>query len=141
MASDSSICDDPLFQCTRCGDCCQGYGGTYISESDIQKISEYISADREKFISDYCTRSGNRLVLRQRPDGYCIFWEKLCTIHPVKPRMCRQWPFLKSVLVDEINWHSMASMCPGIRTEVAMDRVLARIQAFISADPESPLEQ
>lgn len=133
MTSDRHDCDQ-IFDCIRCGDCCRGYGGTYLSATDILSIAEYISVDPETFVSDYCAPSGSRLLLRQRPDGYCIFWEKLCTIHAVKPQMCRQWPYLKSVLVDDTNWHSMASMCPGIRTDVPMDQVRACIEAFIAAD-------
>ena len=140
MASEPDQCRQ-VFDCTLCGDCCRGFGGTYLSEFDIASISEHVSVDPAKFVNDFCTTSGSRLLLRQRPDGYCIFWDKLCTIHAVKPRMCRQWPFLKSVLVDGINWRSMASMCPGIRTEVSMDRVRACIRAAISAEPESPPER
>jgi Fe-S-cluster containining protein len=62
--------------------------------------------------------SGHRLLLAQRKDGYCIFWDQLCTIHPVKPLMCRKWPFLESILVDPANWLIMADSCPGIKTEV-----------------------
>ena len=135
MASDPATCQR-VFDCTQCGDCCRGFGGTYLSEADIESISELVELNREEFIAQYCTRSGSRLLLRQRPDGYCIFWDKLCTIHAVKPRMCRRWPFLKSVLVDEINWRSMASMCPGIRTDAAMDQVRSCIEACIEAERE-----
>jgi Fe-S-cluster containining protein len=134
MASDTHNCEQ-IFACTRCGDCCRGYGGTYLSAADIVSIADYLSVDTDIFVSDFCTPSGSRLLLRQRPDGYCIFWDKLCTIHAVKPRMCRQWPYLKSVLVDDINWHSMASMCPGIRTDAPMDQVRACIEAFIASEP------
>lgn len=137
MASDSGPCEQ-VFDCTRCGDCCRGFGGTYLSESDVSSICEHVSVDRDTFIKEYCSRSGSRLVLRQRPDGYCIFWDRLCTIHPIKPRMCRQWPFLRSVLVDEINWRSMASMCPGIRAGADMDQVRACIEDCTQTEPDPP---
>ena len=138
MASNPDNCQQ-IFDCTLCGDCCRGFGGTYLSDSDIESIAEYVSVAPTQFISDYCTRSGSRFLLRQRPDGYCVFWDKVCTIHAVKPRMCRQWPYLKSVLVDDINWRSMASMCPGIRTDVPMEKVRICIEASIAVDPqESP---
>ena len=134
MASNPNNCEQ-IFDCTLCGDCCRGFGGTYLSDSDIESIAEFVSVTPEQFISDYCAKSGGRLLLRQRQDGYCIFWDTVCTIHAVKPRMCRQWPYLKSVLVDDINWRSMASMCPGIRTDVSMDKVRFCIEASIAADP------
>ena len=107
-----------IFICKKCGDCCKGFGGTYVTAKDIEKIAAYINTDSKKFVSDYCFKSGSKLVLAQGADGYCIFWDNLCTIHPVKPRMCRAWPFIKSVLTDITNWHIMADLCPGIRTDV-----------------------
>ena len=114
-----------LFECRMCGDCCLGYGGTYLSEADIEAISRFIGSDPERFVARYCRLSGTKRVLAQRSDGYCIFWDKTCTIHAVKPNMCRAWPFIESVLVDTINWRSMASMCPGIRTD-ASDQDICR---------------
>ena len=107
-----------IFICKKCGDCCKGYGGTYVDANDIEKIADYIKTDPRKFVAEYCTKSGNKLVLAQGTDGYCIFWDELCTIHPVKPHMCRAWPFIKSVLTDINNWHIMAASCQGIRTDV-----------------------
>ena len=31
-----------LFACRRCGDCCKGYGGTYITENEIDNIGRYL---------------------------------------------------------------------------------------------------
>ena len=137
MASDAAA-NDQVFRCTRCGDCCRGFGGTYLTESDVVTISRHISVAADRFAADFCERSGSRLVLRQRPDGYCVFWDRLCKIHPVKPRMCRQWPFIKSVLVDEVNWRSMASMCPGIRTAADMRTVRYCVGISIAEEKNAP---
>lgn len=123
-----------LFQCQKCGECCKGYGGTYVTEDDIKKIALYIGIDSKRFISEYCCVSNNKPLLTQRTDGYCIFWNDICTIHPVKPKMCKAWPFLPSVLVDPNNWNLMASVCPGIRTnfpdEVIADCIKKKIRDF-----------
>ena len=37
MGSDDAC--ETLFSCTLCGDCCKGYGGTYLSETDIDAIA------------------------------------------------------------------------------------------------------
>lgn len=89
-----------------------------MTANDIEKIAAYINTDPEKFVTEYCLKSGSKLVLAQGTDGYCIFWDDLCTIHPVKPRMCRAWPFIESVLTDINNWRIMAASCKGIRTDV-----------------------
>ena len=108
-----------------CGDCCKGFGGTYVTHSDIKRIARHKHIRPQSLIKTYCVNSGNRLVLAQQKNGYCIFWDKVCTIHPVKPKMCEAWPFIRSVLIDVGNWHSMASMCPGMRTDVS-DRDIRR---------------
>ena len=107
-----------LFQCHNCGKCCHGYGGTYLTKLDIEAIARYIKADPNRFVDSYCCLSGDKPLLAQGEDGYCIFWDQLCTIHPVKPLMCRKWPFLESILVDPANWLTMAGSCPGIQTDV-----------------------
>jgi Fe-S-cluster containining protein len=120
-----------LFDCRQCGDCCRGYGGTYVTNADIQRIAGYIGEDPADFVRRYCQISGRRPVLAQAENGYCIFWQKLCTIHPVKPRMCRRWPYIDAILEDVRNWKIMGNSCPGIRTnlpdEVVRDGVARRI--------------
>jgi uncharacterized protein len=112
-----------IFNCIKCGDCCKGYGGTFVNGDEIRKIADYLKTDPEKFVENYCRMSGGKPLLDQGKDGYCIFWEDICKIHPVKPRMCTMWPFIQSVLVDIQNWQIMSAFCPGIRTDVS-DRVI-----------------
>ena len=114
-----------IFECKHCGDCCKGYGGTFVTPEDIAAIARFIAADPNTFVERYCQISGRKPVLAQRADGYCIFWEGLCAIHPVKPRMCRAWPFIESLQVDIRNWQIMADTCPGMRADLP-DEVVAR---------------
>jgi Fe-S-cluster containining protein len=125
---------DALFECRLCGDCCKGYGGTYVTREDIEAIAHYIGTDSRKFVTEYCRLSGKRPVLAQGADGYCIFWDKLCTIHPVKPQMCRRWPFLKSLLVDSTNWQIMADSCPGIHTDVSVGTLEKCVKKILSEE-------
>lgn len=121
-----------IFVCTQCGECCRGYGGTYVTPEDIEKIAEFIGSSPDTFVEKFCVMSGNRPVLAQAENEYCIFWDKLCTIHPVKPRMCREWPFIESVLRDVGNWRAMAGSCPGIRAEVPDDVIRTVVEKEIS---------
>jgi Fe-S-cluster containining protein len=113
------VTPDDLFVCQMCGECCKGFGGTYVTESDIKAIAAFIQVPPETFIENYCRMSGGKPVLAQKNDQFCIFWDevRMCTIHPVKPRMCRAWPFIPGVLRDPRNWEIMAGACPGIRTD------------------------
>jgi len=121
-----------IFECKKCGECCKGYGGTYVATKDIQKIAAYINTDPDEFQKTYCRPSGNRLLLKQSENDYCIFWDHLCTIHPVKPKMCREWPFIKSVIADIKNWEIMAGLCPGIRTDFPDHIIMAVVEKELS---------
>ncbi|MDJ0883732.1 MAG: YkgJ family cysteine cluster protein [Desulfobacterales bacterium] len=126
---------DPIFDCLRCGDCCRGYGGTYVTPNDIGRIAAHIGEDPNSFQDRYCQMSGRRPVLAQAENGYCIFLKELCSIHPVKPRMCRRWPFIDAVLEDVQNWRMMAASCPGMRTDLP-DAVIREHVARAIADED-----
>jgi uncharacterized protein len=131
MTSDEDIEKTPaesVFTCRQCGDCCIGYGGTYITRRDIERISTHIGVDPNDFVEQFCCHSGDRTVLAQQDDGHCIFWDKVCTIHPVKPAMCQKWPYIESLLVDFENWKIMASMCPGMNKEASPRIVKALVK-------------
>ena len=122
-----------LFTCTQCGQCCRGYGGTFVSDEDIEAIARYLGISVISCKQRFCVPSGDRFVLAQRSDGYCIFWDQNCTIHAVKPRMCKDWPFIKSLLVDITNWHIMAASCPGMRDDLDDKVLLALVRNAMQA--------
>ena len=41
---------DSVFSCKQCGECCIGYGGTFVTDQDIERISAYISVDPHGFV-------------------------------------------------------------------------------------------
>ena len=120
-----------LFRCQYCGECCKGYGGTYITAIEIDNICRYLDLERKTFVENFCQMSGDRPVIAQGSNGYCIFWDKLCIIHAVKPRMCRNWPFIKGILIDPRNWQAMAASCPGMRAGVSDDQIQRCVSEII----------
>ena len=120
MDSKTKTAED-IFECQCCGQCCSGFGGTYVTPKDIEKISTYIHADADAFVDNYCDMSGSRPVLGLSDQGSCIFFdpEKQCTIHPVKPYMCRAWPFISTVVKHPENWDIMANSCPGMKKGIS----------------------
>ncbi|HHP7235896.1 MAG TPA: YkgJ family cysteine cluster protein [Desulfobacterales bacterium] len=120
--------ENPIFRCRMCGDCCHGYGGTVVSQEDVARIAGFLGLERDGFHERFCARSGSKTILIQNADGDCIFYQKGCTIHPVKPRMCRQWPYLSAVLADVRNWRAMADVCPGMRTDVSDAEIITRVR-------------
>jgi hypothetical protein len=121
-----------------CGECCKGYGGTYLEPEDIEAIAAFIGSQPAAFVAEFCRMSGGRPLLAQGPDGYCVFWKTLCTIHPVKPRMCRRWPFIASVLAAPENWIVMAGACPGMRTDVPLAEVRRCVAAKLASEIRDP---
>ena len=121
-----------VFSCKQCGECCIGYGGTFVTDQDIERISAYISVDPHGFVEKYCCFSGGKPMLTQQEDGHCVFWDNTCTIHPVKPQMCRKWPYIESILIDFDNWAIMASMCPGMNKKAPAHLVKAWIKKICS---------
>ncbi|MDX9788239.1 MAG: YkgJ family cysteine cluster protein [Desulfobacterales bacterium] len=128
-----------IFECQRCNDCCKGYGGTFVTEKDIQAISEYIGVPPERFVDAYCRFSGKKPVIAQGKDGYCVFLTADgCGIHPVKPKMCRAWPFIESVLRAPENWRIMAGACPGMRTDFSDEAIVACVSRVLAQRDVTP---
>ncbi len=130
--------DNPeaIFTCRRCGQCCRGYGGTFVSEKDIEAISRYLKIDSRRLIAEFCQLSGGKAVLAQGKNGFCLLWDKdkQCTIQPVKPEMCKKWPFIESLLVDPKNWQAMASSCPGIQADAPEPLIKECVKKALSSD-------
>ena len=120
---------DDIFECTQCGECCRGFGGTYVTPEDIEQISRFIKCDPDTFVSRFCDMSGSRPVLTLGEEGKCIFFDELCTIHAVKPYMCRAWPFIQTLVDHPENWEAMAGSCPGMKKGIP-EEVLQRIAAL-----------
>jgi len=126
-------CPEDFFECRQCGDCCIGFGGTRVSAHDIARIAAHLEISPERLVAGYCRQAGNTVQLGQQENGYCIFWDGICTIHPVKPRMCKAWPFIESVLADPDNWQIMAGMCPGINPDVAVEPLQTCLRRQLAA--------
>ncbi len=134
------IREQDLFVCRKCGECCHGRGGTVVSEADIYAISKYTGIPAERIRTEYCVPLGSKLMLGQKPDGYCIFYEGLCSIHPVKPSMCRKWPFIEAVLRSPQNWEIMASVCPGIVKEAPIKDVIQFIRMQVTTAKHTSMD-
>ncbi|MDY0132891.1 MAG: YkgJ family cysteine cluster protein [Desulforegulaceae bacterium] len=117
-----------FFECSQCGDCCSGQGGTYVDKKKIEEIASFLNITIEKLKKEYlCLSSTGRYMIACGKDGKCIFFNKNCSIHPVKPRMCREWPFIPAVIKVPENWEQMAEACPGIKKQSSR----AELNSFI----------
>jgi hypothetical protein len=105
----------PVFQCRQCGDCCAGRGGIFVKPEEVEEIAALLGLP----VADFCRRYlevselGPRLATA---NGVCVFLLEgnRCRVHPVKPFICRQWPFLPVLLVDPEELELAKGACPGI---------------------------
>ncbi len=104
------------FECKRCTDCCFGEGGIKVSYREAKIIASYLKISLSNFLKKYCKKSGREFPysIKTGSSGYCIFWENGCSIHPVKPDICRKWPLLDRVISDPDCWQEMRKTCRGL---------------------------
>ena len=65
MGSDHQPNCEELFRCTRCGECCKGFGGTYLTEADILAIARYLGISVQQMVDAYTCLSGSRRLIVQ----------------------------------------------------------------------------
>ncbi|MBU2591819.1 MAG: YkgJ family cysteine cluster protein [Nitrospinota bacterium] len=107
--------------CQGCGGrcCCGESGGIWISDKDIDAISNLLEINSIDFISQYTTRTDNRLSLKERitEKGFeCIFFSDKngCTIYSARPKQCREYPFWEIFKSDK---ERSIEECPGVIRE------------------------
>lgn len=105
------------FVCKRCGNCCKGESTVSLSPEERDRIAEFLGLPLEEFLERFAEpRGGNRVEMKTK-DGYCIFYNSqkgLCSIHPVKPEKCKEWPFPEIIFTDEENFQIIKSSCKGL---------------------------
>jgi Fe-S-cluster containining protein len=130
----------PRFECTKCGACCRNeYLLVTVTGSDIVNIAAvlglgpdellkaldfYIVSDSVSTpvglerIPSVATEQGLAFIaLKKMENGDCIFLkEDLCMIHPVRPLVCRAFPFVFTESKGQRNWGLSAKkeICPGL---------------------------
>lgn len=104
------------FTCVNCGACCTGAPGRVrITEHELGEIARFLGENPEE-LRRRATRSENGGPgLRERENGDCVFFEnERCSVHPVKPRQCRLYPFWFRNVRGEEAWKRTQAACPGI---------------------------
>ena len=132
-----------LFECEQCGECCSGIGGTYVDDKKIKEIADFLKISKNELKEKYLTLSSeNRYMIACGSDKKCIFFKENCTIHPVKPRMCREWPFIPAVVNEPENWEYMSQACPGINNKADITDVKkATVESLKNTRSEQELKK
>lgn len=112
---------DPVFECQKCGQCCEGKGGIILGKKDLARLAAYLELGEEEFKRKYCEFVNGKIKIAPGPDGFCLFFKKGsgCAVHKVKPDVCRAWPFFRGNIVDAHSFEMARTYCPGISRAIS----------------------
>jgi hypothetical protein len=88
-----------------------------VQPEEVEEMAALLKMSPEEFCARFVEVSyqGPRLTT---VNGFCVFLEdNLCRVHPVKPFICRQWPFLPALLAHPEELEAAKGACPGIDPE------------------------
>ncbi len=103
-----------VFVCRQCGECCRGDKGILVTPAEADGLAEFLGLTLEELHSRFLVDSplGPQLATS---NGACVFLaDSRCRVHPVKPRICREWPFLPALLKHADEFEATKEACPGI---------------------------
>lgn len=122
-----------IFQCTRCGYCCQGETTVSLDKQDQQRMIAELNLSREEVRERYWRVTGN-VVQMKIVDSHCIFYDEKtgCTVHEGRPWRCGQWPLHPSMLADENNFKTISGSCPGINKELSWEEFRKALQTLLA---------
>ena len=150
----------PHFECTKCGACCRDETLLVtVVGSDIVKIAAvlglgpddmlkaldfYIVSDGAttpvglERISSIATERGLAfMALKKMENGDCVFLkEDLCMIHPIRPLVCKSFPFVFTESDGQRTWGLSAKkeICPGL----GVGRQVSKVEIEELADTVLP---
>lgn len=105
------------FACRRSGNCCAVPGGVVrVGEGDIAAIAAHLGMAAAAFVRRYVQPDG--LTLKDGLGNRCVFLQDgphvACSIYPVRPAACRDWPFWPELRDDPARLRQALRVCPGI---------------------------
>jgi len=115
----------PIFyECQRCTACCRWPGQVRLTDAEISRIAVHIGLSESEFIAGHTGLRGDRkgLSLLEKSNGECEFLVgNDCSIQPVKPQQCRDFPNLW-------NFPGFEKVCHAIPRDLDPTEFRRRIQ-------------
>jgi Fe-S-cluster containining protein len=88
----------PIFyECQRCTACCRWPGQVRLTDGEITALAAFKKLSEHDFIQQYTRLTNDRrgLALKDQESGACVFLDgNDCSVQPVKPKQCRNFPNL-----------------------------------------------
>jgi uncharacterized protein len=128
----------PTFlECQRCTACCRWPGQVRLADGETARLAAFLKLGEVDFIQRHTRITYDRsgLALQEKPNGECIFLEgNGCTVQPVKPKQCRDFPNL---------WNSTGAeeSCRAVRREVSHEELVRLLGEATGRSPEDVVER
>lgn len=103
-----------------------------LRDGEIARIAAFKGMAEVPFIQEFTRLTGDRrgLSLNERPDGRCVFLEgENCSIQPVKPQQCRDFPNLW-------NFPGFEKTCRAIPRRVGEEEYLRLVEQATGRKPD-----
>lgn len=110
------------FACKRSGNCCAIPGGfVRVGAADVEAIAAHLGLDVAACKSRYLQADGE--TLKDGLGNRCVFLadgpRPTCSIYPVRPQRCRDWPFWPELLREPQRLQQALRVCPGLVLDAA----------------------
>ncbi len=122
-----------VFQCTQCGQCCQGQTTVSLDQDDQRVMLKHLGISREEALQTVWREKDGQIQMRTQ-DGHCIFYVQGCSIHGAKPKRCKQWPLIPAIIRDYDNFLIIRNSCPGILREISYEEICSAIKYLSETD-------
>jgi uncharacterized protein len=119
-----------LFECERCGYCCQGETTVSLDPDDVERLVAYLGLELDEVMERYLRRTGNVIQMKIL-DSHCIFYNEGCSVHPGRPWRCAQWPLHPSILTDHANFLAIKDSCPGLAKGMSYEEFCGELVAHL----------
>ena len=127
----------PVFlECQRCTACCRWPGQVRLTDAEIARLAAFKGLSEFDFIQQFTRLTSDRrgLALLDQPDGACIFLtDNDCSVQPVKPQQCRDFPNLW-------NFPGAQKSCRAIPRLVDEAEYITRVARATGRTPETVAE-
>lgn len=121
-----------IFECQRCGYCCQGETTVSLDENDRQRMVQALGLSEDEVRKKFWRVTGN-VTQMKIVDGHCIFYDNGCIVHTGRPWRCGQWPLHPSLLTDENNFTIIKESCPGMNQQISYEEFCRILKTITEA--------
>lgn len=107
-----------------------------LTDAEITRLAAFRGLDEHDFIQQFMRLRADRrgLVLQEKANGECVFLAgDDCSVQPVKPQQCRDFPNLW-------NFPGFEKVCHAIPHQVSAAEFRQRVAAATGRPPEEILD-